>query len=158
MPIRKQTMKKELDIGIVRMTYVDKEIIKIVAPRPIKFEREDAQLIIKNIIAFTDNKPHCTLLEMENINGASREARQYVADSPDSDVLPTAVALLVRNPMHQILGNFFLGFNKPKEFDLRLFTDESRAMLWLREMIEVRNAESPSIVEHTALRPWQETT
>lgn len=45
-----------------------------------------------------------------------------------------AVALLVKTPVSSIIGNFFLGLNKPS-FPTKLFTEKEEAIFWLKEHV-----------------------
>ena len=45
-----------------------------------------------------------------------------------------AVALLIGSPMSRVIGNFYLGFNRPQT-PTRLFTDTDEAEAWLRTFL-----------------------
>ena len=67
------------------------------------------------------------LADMTHSTSQSREARAHYAANP----IATAVALVVTNPVSRVLGNFYLGLNKPA-VPTRLFSDTADAREWLR--------------------------
>lgn len=71
------------------------------------------------------------LIDLRDMRSTSREARQYYAKSPEALAIVSCIALLVGGPSSRVLGNFFLGLNRPA-YPTRLFTSESEAILWLQ--------------------------
>lgn len=59
----------------------------------------------------------------------SKEAREYIAD-PNKPTATTAIAFVINNMGHKIVGNFFLTVNKPTK-PIRFFTDAKLAIEWL---------------------------
>ena len=59
----------------------------------------------------------------------SAEARALLA-GPTATAVSLAVALVVESPLSTVLGNFYLGFNRP-ETPTRLFTSVAEAEDWL---------------------------
>ena len=49
-----------------------------------------------------------------------------------------AVALVIDSPLSRVLGNFFLGFNRP-ETPARLFTSVDEARAWLNTFERTRD-------------------
>jgi hypothetical protein len=76
------------------------------------------------------DSPRPTLVVVDKIKGIDREARSYFAHGEDNGAVTTSVALVLGNPVARMLGNFFLGLNKPR-FPTRLFTSEADAVAWL---------------------------
>ena len=71
------------------------------------------------------------LMDIRKARGISREAR-YMFASAEAAQIFARTALLIGSPLSRVLGNFFLGLNKP-QMPTRLFTDEAEALAWLRE-------------------------
>ncbi|MDO9300624.1 MAG: hypothetical protein Q7T89_04535 [Anaerolineales bacterium] len=100
----------------------------------LELNEADAQ---ENVAAFAragkgQKKP--VLVDISHIRkGLTREARAYYISEATAKVV-SAVALLVGSPISKIIGNFFLGLNKP-QMPLQLFTDESEAVKWLKGFI-----------------------
>lgn len=68
------------------------------------------------------------LMDITGIQSMSREARQAYASACDGKV--NAIALIVSSPANRLLGNFFLGFNKPSA-PVQLFSTVQQARQWL---------------------------
>jgi len=80
------------------------------------------------------NEARPILVDIRNVKSITAEARSHLAGEEGAKVT-RAVAMLIGNPLSKILGNFFLGLNKPS-FPCKLFTSEQEALLWLRGFLE----------------------
>ena len=69
------------------------------------------------------------LVDMTDVRSMNRDARMYYA-GPETAAVECAAALLVGSPLTSVIGNFFLGLNKPL-IPTRLFTREEEALTWL---------------------------
>jgi hypothetical protein len=74
-----------------------------------------------------------TLIDIRNIRAIQHEARQYYA-GPETANVEKAAALLIGSFIGRVIGNFFLGLNKPLT-PTRLFTSEEEAVQWLKEFL-----------------------
>ena len=70
------------------------------------------------------------LIDLRLVRSQSAEARAELA-GPAADAVSCAVALVVASPLSRMIGNFYLGFNRPR-VPTRLFTDVEEAERWLR--------------------------
>lgn len=68
------------------------------------------------------------LIDMRSIHSISHDAREYYGKNEHS----SAVVLLIHSPVSRIIGNFFLGLNKPK-VPMKLFSSETEALKWLSQ-------------------------
>jgi hypothetical protein len=89
----------------------------------------DAQRVLERGAALTD-EPHPTLVVASNVKHVDREARAIFAEGPMNASISSRVALVVATPVSRVLGNFFLGLNKPR-FPTKLFSTEADAVAWL---------------------------
>jgi len=71
------------------------------------------------------------MIDLRAVRSQSADARAYLA-GPDADAVSSAVALVVSSPLSRMVGNFYLGFNRPN-VPTRLFNDEVAAVAWLRD-------------------------
>jgi hypothetical protein len=74
------------------------------------------------------------LVDLRPVQSQSAEARSVFA-GPDAFRVSHAVALLIGSPVSRVIGNFYLGFNKPMT-PSRLFTDPAEARIWLLALHE----------------------
>lgn len=73
------------------------------------------------------------LVDLRPVRSQSGEARALFA-GPAATAVTAAVALVTSSPLSRVLGNFFLGFNKPQT-PARLFTSVDDAEVWLRSFL-----------------------
>ena len=69
------------------------------------------------------------LIDMTAVTEISKEARDYFANERTASI-QRATALLIDSPVSRVIGNFFMGLNKPIS-PTRLFTDSNKAIQWL---------------------------
>ena len=79
------------------------------------------------------DKSRPTLADIRKLKGITREAREYLSGK-DAQETMSALAILIGSPVSRVIGNFFLGLNKPS-FPTRLFTSEEEAVKWLKGFI-----------------------
>ena len=70
------------------------------------------------------------LVDMTAITEISKEARDYFANERTASI-QRATALLIGSPVSRVIGNFFMGLNKPIS-PTRLFADPHKAIQWLQ--------------------------
>ncbi len=69
------------------------------------------------------------LIDMTTVSEISKEARDYFANERTASI-QRATALLIGSPVSRVIGNFFMGLNKPIS-PTKLFTDPQKAIRWL---------------------------
>jgi hypothetical protein len=101
-----------------------------------KFSEHNLEDAIENVEAvriLANGKRVPVFVDITEVKGANREAREYLA-SDEVAHIQVACALLVDTALSRLVGNFFLGLNKTK-FPTKLFTDEAKAMEWLKTFV-----------------------
>jgi hypothetical protein len=111
----------EIRDGLLVYSYKDGAVI----------EEADARSTIALGAKLAANGPLPTLVLMSRVRRVAGAARE-VFTSAENEQISRQVALVVWSPLSRVIGNFFLGLNKPK-FPTRLFTAESAALEWLRQ-------------------------
>jgi len=89
-------------------------------------ENIDAQERIRDSI---NKEKTRVIIDMTAVFEISKEARDYFANERTASI-QRATALLIGSAVSRIIGNFFLGLNKPIT-PTRLFTDPQDAIKWL---------------------------
>ncbi|MFO0596658.1 MAG: hypothetical protein U0228_15180 [Myxococcaceae bacterium] len=74
------------------------------------------------------------VVDLREVRSQSADARAVLA-GPEATAVSLAVALVVGSPLSRVLGNFYLGFNRP-EVPTRLFSSPDDARAWLRSVPE----------------------
>lgn len=126
-------MKKPLHTDVVIPRQLEDTIYHISFPPEFRAEKTHTARIINNITEYTEGMQHSSIVDLSNVKSISREGRKYVQDGTGIETLPNAVAFLVKNPISRMIGNFFMGFNRPL-YPVRLFGDHQRALIWVREI------------------------
>ena len=107
--------------------------ILVYHPRPnLMIDLDAARLILEYGRILVDH-PVPVLVHMGPVRRVTREARAFFT-SDDYTQLAAQSALLVSSPISRVISNFFIGLNKPR-YPLRIFTDETSAVAWLREFL-----------------------
>lgn len=89
----------------------------------------DAKENIAVTARLTRGRRALLMIDLRPCRSQSSEARNYFA-GPEATQVSLAVALIIGSPISRVIGNFFLGFNRP-EVPTRLFTSENEAEGWL---------------------------
>lgn len=83
--------------------------------------------------ALSKGKSFPLLVDSRNIRSISKEARDFFSlNNRDSHVI--AFAIIIDSPISKIIGNFFMGLNKPR-VPAKLFTNEESAVKWLKSFL-----------------------
>ena len=89
-------------------------------------ENIDAQETVRDEVKRAKTR---VLIDMTEVAKISKEARDYFANERTASI-QRATALLIGSPVSRVIGNFFMGLNKPIS-PTRLFTDPHKAIQWL---------------------------
>jgi hypothetical protein len=95
---------------------------------------EDMKQFAEDLIKLSGGKKLLIFIDMRKIRSITRDARLFASNAGAIQVV-RAVALLIDSPISRVIGNFFLGINKPP-YPTRLFTSEVEALSWLKNIIE----------------------
>ena len=76
-------------------------------------------------------EPRPLLCDLTNVVRMTKECRKHFAGVDHAKTFNKA-ALIVTSPISRLIGNFFLGLNKPLK-PTRLFNSNEEGLKWLRE-------------------------
>ena len=94
----------------------------------------DAEACVAHMWEVGGRRRRPVLIDLRHAKAMDRDARTYYA-GPETAHRQLAAALLIESPLSRVLGNFFLGLNKPL-VRTRVFTSEREALAWLRTFPE----------------------
>jgi hypothetical protein len=94
----------------------------------------EAQRITEAEFKLAGGQKRPMLVDIRQVKSITREAREHFAGESVRRFV-SAVALCIQSPLSQVIGNFFMGYNKPL-FPTKLFTSEGEAIDWLRGFME----------------------
>lgn len=110
----------------------DEGIIQEVVNPGSVLDLADAKESIAAEAKFAQGRRLPLLVDMSQVKSISRAARTvYAKEGP---TIVCAVALVVGSPLNRMIGNFFLGLNRPL-IPLRLFSSTADAAAWLRQFL-----------------------
>ncbi len=111
------------DDGICRTAAKEKAVINL----------NDAQENSDAVNGFFREKKFPLLIDARNVKSMSIEARKHFSTNGRTTKI-NSFAVMVKSPLSRVIGNFFMGINKP-EVPARLFDRESEAVSWLKEYL-----------------------
>jgi hypothetical protein len=91
---------------------------------------EDAVANVAAAARLAAGRKRALLIDMRQVSFISQEARRVYAGR-ETNRYTLALALLVESPLSKLIGNFFIGLNKPL-FPTKLFNSEREAIAWLK--------------------------
>ncbi len=94
----------------------------------------DAKENLAATAKLASGKRIAVLVDLRPIRSQTAAARAYFA-SPEAEAVCAAVALVVGSPLSRMLGNFYLGFNRPIT-PTRMFNSEADAAAWLEQFVD----------------------
>jgi len=110
------------------------DIVRAVYAPKAEVQLADAKENIAALVEVSKGKRVLLLADSRPLKSITREAREYFAGKKAAKV-ENACALLIGSHVSKIIGNFFLGINKPS-YPTRLFTSETQAIEWLKGFLE----------------------
>jgi hypothetical protein len=123
-------MKRETSKSI--FTLLPDNIIQIECKPDTVMDLEDGRLSTKIVGELTNGQTLPMLCDLTNVIKMSRDCREHFAGAEHARVF-SKCALIIKSPISRIIGNFFLGANKPIR-PTRLFNDREKGLLWLKEI------------------------
>lgn len=94
----------------------------------------DAKEANEIIWKLSANKKRPLFCDYSGIRSQDAECRDYYA-SEETAAVTLVCAILVGSPVSKIIGNFYMGLNKPAT-PTRLFTSQDSAIAWLKGFLD----------------------
>ena len=114
-------------------TWIGKEGIchTVVKPKA-EIRIEDTIKNTELVKEISNGNTYPMLVDIRVIKSINKPARDYFATHHH---VPTvkAIGVLVKSPVSEMIGSFFLGFNRPG-VPLQLFTSKKKALTWLKQL------------------------
>jgi hypothetical protein len=119
-----------IETSVCRMWLGEDGILRTVLSQGCRIDLERAQEIWDAQRRLLGSDRALSFVDIRGISHASRGARELLGGKAQQR-LTIALALLAGSGVSKVIGNFFLGLNRPR-FPTRLFTSESEAIEWLK--------------------------
>lgn len=118
------------EIEKIRFSLSDDNIIHIECMPKTTMSIEEGRLSTEKVSELTNAQALPMLCDLTNVVKMTQECRQHFAGEEHANVF-SKCALIVNSPLSRIIGNFFLGANKPLK-PTRIFTNKEKALVWLK--------------------------
>jgi len=131
MPSSDESTRPSVETRTAIQTLREPDYVHVLMKPGIEVSLEDARESSAATLKLAGQRKIRVLVDTRPARGISRDARTHFADSKVRKYT-VAQALLIDSGPSRVMGNFFLGLNKPP-FPTKLFTSEEKADAWLRE-------------------------
>lgn len=81
---------------------------------------------------FTEGVRYGMCLDISKMHSIKLEARNHYSKNTDPNSF--GIAMITSTPISRVIGNFFIGLNKPK-LPIRLFSKKNDAISWIEQKI-----------------------
>lgn len=96
--------------------------------------KEDSIENSKAVNSLLSHHKYPLIIDSSEIRSISKEARSYFSmNGRESNVV--CFAILISSPLSAVIGNFFMGLNKPR-VPARLFNNEEEAIAWCKDQFK----------------------
>jgi hypothetical protein len=112
-----------IEAGIVFFVYKPNTSIDLAA----------AKKIVEDRINFQQQVDYPIFCDIRSMKNADKAARDFLAKEGSS--YTKGVAVIVDSPMTKIIGNFYLGLNKPTS-PTKMFTEREDALEYLKQFVK----------------------
>lgn len=125
--------KKLIEVSKFYTWMGDDGIARTVVKPQAEISLSDAKENTRAIEELYEGEKFPLLIDTRPLKYISKEARDHFSIKDRPTVL-NSFALLIGSPLSRIIGNFFMGLNKPS-IPMRLFTSEKEAIKWLKQFV-----------------------
>jgi hypothetical protein len=122
--MQRETTKIKFSIGPDRILYTE------CLPNTV-MTLEDGKESTRISAEMVNYEPRPLLCDLTNVVRMSQDCRKHFAGAEHAATF-SKCALIVMSPVSKLIGNFFLGLNKPLK-PTRLFTNKEDGLKWLSE-------------------------
>lgn len=116
----------------IRFTLRDDNILQTECFPNTVMTLEDGMESTRISAEMVNNKPLPLLCDLTNVVKMTQECRRHFSGKEHAETF-SKCALIVTNPVSKIIGNFFIGLNKPLK-PTKLFTSKEEGLKWLKQV------------------------
>lgn len=128
-------MKKEiLETKCVEMWLEEDNIVYVSVKPDSEVKLDDVTEIKRTKTKLIGEKKHVLCADIINIKSITKEARDFTAGQETKNESLLAMAFIIGAPISRVVGNFYIGLNKPI-YPTKLFNDKEKAFKWLKEFL-----------------------
>jgi hypothetical protein len=120
--------RREIATRVSRVVLEPDGVTRVIILPDREIDAEDIRDVWRAQETLCGSRPRYSYVDIRDAKSSTPEARSLLRDSPPNR---RALAVVVGSSMSRLLGSFFIGLARPS-YPTRLFTDEAKAMAWLR--------------------------
>lgn len=124
-------MAKETLLQSCWMGYAEDKILRVRVLEGAIIDLNQAKLITESMKRLADETPIPVLIDGRQNYTWNKDAQEYIAQHSDFRL---ATALITNNPLIRIISNSYAKIFKPT-YPLRIFSNEEKAVEWLRSLM-----------------------
>jgi len=124
------------EINKIIYVYREDHILHTACKPGSELNLEDGIECTKISLEMIDHQPVPLLCDLSNVIDMTQECRKHFAGPVHAKSF-TKCALIVSSPISRIIGNFFLGLNKPLK-PTRLFKSPNEGLKWLKKNDDIK--------------------
>ena len=121
-------------VRVARLWLGEDDIVRVIHVPDAEVTLADAEETMAAYKKISQGKRYPLFVDTKKMKSFERGARLYYAGEEAAKVA-SAVALIIDTPLSRVLGNFYLGVSNP-HLPTKLFTDEDKALSWLKGYLE----------------------
>jgi hypothetical protein len=130
-------MKNEvIEVEGAEVWFGEDGIIRVVSIPGVEVTLKSVIEVSRHVKKFSMGKKVPVFVDIRGLKSMTREARLFVSGE-DAAQAHSAAALLIGSPLSKVIGNFFLGINKPP-YPTKLFNSQEKALEWLKGFVETK--------------------
>ncbi len=99
----------------------------------VEYSKDDAAIVIKNILDFADGKQYLILVVAHDTSNVTVEGMRLLT-SPSAMSYSIAKAYVINSIPHKMMANFYLRFLKPEK-SVKFFKKQTEAEKWLKSIL-----------------------
>ena len=116
------------------ITWRENNIIRVKAKYNAEVKIDDAKENSQVVNELTNGQKLPLLVDITELKSITKEAREWFSNrGRESNII--AIAMLIKSPVSTIIGNFYIGLNKPR-VPTKLFHNEGKALKWSQTVLK----------------------
>lgn len=123
--------KKILETRCAEVWLEEDNIIYVSIKHGAEIKLDDVMEVKKTNAKLVGDRKHLLCINISNIKSITKEARDFTGDMETKNERMLAMALIMGSPISRVVGNFYIGLNKPL-YPTKLFNDKEKAFKWLK--------------------------
>lgn len=120
-----------------KLTFINENILRVELKDGVEIDRKDSEAIFETRRKVMGDRDYYVLLVHGKHSSVTNDTRKMAAE-PQFALYRKAFAIVVNSLAQRLIGNFYIKFDMPPS-PTRLFTDEQKAIQWIKSVEADRN-------------------